>query len=33
MSYKKLFTVLSMLFGMAVSFSAFAQKLTVNGTV
>ncbi len=33
MSHKKLFTVLAMLIGMSASFAAFAQKLTVNGTV
>ena len=33
MSYKKLFTVLAVLLGMTASFSAFAQKLTVSGTV
>lgn len=33
MSYKKLFTVLAVLLGMTASFGAFAQKLTVSGTV
>lgn len=33
MFHKKLFTVLSVLLGLAVSFSAFAQKQTVSGTV
>ena len=33
MLHKKLFTVLAILMGMAASFGAYAQKLTVSGTV
>ena len=33
MSHKKLFTVLAMLISMSASFVAFAQKVTVSGTV